>query len=213
MIDVSTLGEFAFCKRAIFLEKPSLELHIHNVLRKTFQGIFSSKDTTELTEIYKKEFRSALKDSGRDFPTEDIKRIEKSLISESRNLTHTKVYKPSVKVNSDRLQLRGMIDLLEPEENIPIMISTGNMPRKGVWEPQKLKLGAYMMLLGEDSKKGMVWYVKNSQKRVVRTNKFLNFKIQKTIQEIKELEKMGKIPTRIQKNRCSTCIYMEQCWK
>ena len=57
-------------------------------------------------------------------------------------------------VDSDKLQLKGIIDKVEIYENgyVPIELKTGKMPKEGVWPGHKVQIAAYSMLIEEKFK-------------------------------------------------------------
>jgi CRISPR-associated protein Cas4 len=56
-----------------------------------------------------------------------------------------------LRVQSDTLQIRGIIDRVEKYNNefIPIEIKTGKAPTEGIWKNHKIQLAAYILLLSE----------------------------------------------------------------
>ena len=56
-----------------------------------------------------------------------------------------------LRVQSDTLQIRGIIDRVEKYNNefIPVEVKTGKAPDEGIWKNHKIQLAAYILLLSE----------------------------------------------------------------
>jgi len=89
-------------------------------------------------------------------------------------------------IESEKLQLRGIVDAIEFAENtvIPLEYKTGSMPRTGVWENHKLQVGAYILLAKEkysdkEINFGIVRYLDFEEDREVIMTPFLEMKFLK----------------------------------
>ncbi|MBW2976299.1 CRISPR-associated protein Cas4, partial [Candidatus Woesearchaeota archaeon] len=76
-----------------------------------------------------------------------------------------------LRLESDKLQLKGIVDRIEVYENgyVPIELKTGKMPRDGTWPGHRIQIAAYAMLLEEkfktQVKEGFVHYLDAKETR------------------------------------------------
>ena len=123
------------------------------------------------------------------------------------------------KVESDALQLKGIIDQLHIYENqyIPIELKTGKSPRDGVWPGHRIQVGAYALLLEEKFnipiKEGFVHYLDAREKRHIDVNPFLRDEIRNLIKEVQELIENRNLPEYCSnKNKCKSCSLNSACY-
>jgi CRISPR-associated protein Cas4 len=123
-----------------------------------------------------------------------------------------------VSVQSDKLELRGVVDRVEIYKGniIPAELKTGKAPTDTLWEAHKIQLAAYMLLLEEkyglDVRGGYVHYLNEDLKYDVIMNPFLKDEVIGLIQKVKELLDTSKIPEIIDsENRCNACSLKPEC--
>ncbi|KYK24612.1 hypothetical protein AYK26_03490 [Euryarchaeota archaeon SM23-78] len=125
-------------------------------------------------------------------------------------------------VQSEDLQLKGMIDKLEIYENklvrevVPYELKTGSAPKEGVWPGHKLQTGAYVMLLEKNKmfvREAFVKYLDINEARVVVMNPFLEKKVLDTRDAVLNLFKNKEIPVFCDnKNKCNSCPLKKKCF-
>ncbi|MGV8172260.1 MAG: Dna2/Cas4 domain-containing protein [Candidatus Woesearchaeota archaeon] len=122
---------------------------------------------------------------------------------------------------SDRLNLSGVVDVLEVHEivgkkiYVPVELKTGKVPDKGIWEGHRIQLGAYILLLedlGKSVTEGVLRY-KGAEGRVLQMNSFLKDEILILINKTNSLLKNLTLPDIIDnKNKCKTCPLKVTCY-
>ena len=122
-------------------------------------------------------------------------------------------------VDSDKLQLKGIIDKVEIYENgyVPIELKTGKMPKEGVWPGHKVQIAAYSMLIEEkfktEVKEGFVNYLDAKQTRHIAINPFMRQEILDLVKEVQEILKSHDLPNYCKnKNKCVNCGLRETCY-
>lgn len=122
-------------------------------------------------------------------------------------------------VDSDKLQLKGIIDKVEIYENgyVPIELKTGKMPKEGVWPGHKVQIAAYSMLIEEkfktEVKEGFVNYLDAKQTRHIAINPFMRQEILDLVKEVQEMLKSQDLPNYCEnKNKCVNCGLRETCY-
>ena len=122
-------------------------------------------------------------------------------------------------VDSDKLQLKGIIDKVEIYENgyVPIELKTGKMPKEGVWPGHKVQIAAYSMLIEEkfktEVKEGFVNYLDANQTRHIAINPFMRQEILDLVKEVQEILKSHDLPNYCKnKNKCVNCGLRETCY-
>ncbi|MGB9748354.1 MAG: CRISPR-associated protein Cas4 [Candidatus Woesearchaeota archaeon] len=123
-----------------------------------------------------------------------------------------------VPVIDAELQLCGRIDrLLEYEhEFVPVEFKTGKMPSEGVWESHRIQAEAYMILTKKtknfEVKRAVVKYLDYNEERTVCYNPFVDLKIKKTIEDVKEMLNSEKPPRIMNNNKCRYCKLKSVCY-
>jgi CRISPR-associated exonuclease Cas4 len=124
-----------------------------------------------------------------------------------------------VKITSEYLKLRGIIDQVELWQNrlVPVELKTGKMPDDGVWPGHRIQLGCYALLLEEKNntriKYGYVNYLDHEEKRIVTINPFLRQEVNDLVKKVELLMFSKKAPACCKnKNKCSACGLQEQCF-
>lgn len=122
-------------------------------------------------------------------------------------------------VDSDKLQLKGIIDKVEIYENgyVPIELKTGKMPKEGIWPGHKVQIAAYSMLIEEkfktEVKEGFVNYLDAKQTRHIAINPFMRQEILYLVKEVQEILKSHDLPNYCKnKNKCVNCGLRETCY-
>jgi len=123
------------------------------------------------------------------------------------------------RVESDQLQLKGIVDRIEVYENsyVPIELKTGKMPKQGVWPGHKIQITAYAMLLEEtfktEVKEGFVRYLDADETRQIAINPFMKEEIINLVREVQNLLKSQDLPNYCEnKNKCIKCGVRGTCY-
>src|SRR3990167_10886369 len=93
-------------------------------------------------------------------------------------------------VESEKLQLKGIIDRIEVYENsyVPIELKTGKMPKEGVWPGHRIQIAAYALLLEEkfktSVKEGFIYYMDAKESRHIAINPFMKEEIVGLVREV-----------------------------
>lgn len=123
------------------------------------------------------------------------------------------------RVESDQLQLKGIVDRIEVYETgyVPIELKTGKMPKQGVWPGHKIQIVAYAMLLEEafktKVKEGFVRYLDADETRQIAINPFMKEEIINLVREVQNLLKSQNLPNYCKnKNKCTKCGVRETCY-
>ena len=124
-----------------------------------------------------------------------------------------------LRVGSDELQLKGIIDRIEIYENgyVPIELKTGKMPKEGVWPGHRIQIAAYAMLLEEkfktQIKEGFVSYLDAKETRHIAINPFMKEEILNLIKEVQNLLKNHNLPNYCEnRNKCTNCGLRDTCY-
>jgi CRISPR-associated protein Cas4 len=123
------------------------------------------------------------------------------------------------RVESEELQLRGIVDRIEVYENsyVPVELKTGKMPKEGLWPGHRIQIAAYAMLLEEkfktQVKEGFVNYLDAKEIRHIAINPFMKEEIINLVKEVQELLKNQNVPNYCEnKNKCTNCGLRETCY-
>jgi CRISPR-associated exonuclease Cas4 len=123
------------------------------------------------------------------------------------------------RVESNKLQLRGIIDRIEVYENgyVPVELKTGKMPKEGVWPGHKIQIAAYAMMIEEtfntNVKEGFVRYLDTKVTRQIAMNPFMKEEIINLVKEVQDLLNNQNIPNYCEnKNKCTHCGVRETCY-
>ncbi|MBW2983735.1 CRISPR-associated protein Cas4 [Candidatus Woesearchaeota archaeon] len=123
-----------------------------------------------------------------------------------------------IKINSQNLQLKGIIDQIEVWKNrlVPVELKTGKMPFGGVWPGHRIQLGCYALLLeekyGSTINYGYVHYLDHEEKRLIKINHFLRSEINDLIKKVQALMVSQEIPGFCgNENKCNACGLKETC--
>ncbi len=128
-----------------------------------------------------------------------------------------------LRVESDALKLKGIIDQVHVYENdyVPFELKTGSMPRDGVWPSHRIQVAAYSLLLEEKFKKkikeGFVIYIdskqKSRQKRQIAINPFLREEVRQITGEVIMLLQSKELPDFCgNENKCRKCGLKDRCY-
>ncbi|MCK4521067.1 MAG: CRISPR-associated protein Cas4 [Nanoarchaeota archaeon] len=125
-----------------------------------------------------------------------------------------------IRIESEKLNLKGIIDQLEIYKQgiVPIELKTGKCPAEGVWPGHKLQVAAYAMLAEEkyrqEIKEGFIFYLDHKEKRHIAINPFLRQEIKDLIKKIELMLKSKEIPNIVKnQNKCKNCGIKEECYK
>lgn len=129
----------------------------------------------------------------------------------------TPKYLTEYKLQSEKLQLIGMVDKIEIKNNnyIPIEMKSGNPPKQGVWPGNKIQLLAYILMLKEkfNASQGYIHYIDHDDKRVITINPFSEQEVIKIRDNLLNLLNEQKPPKKVENiNKCNSCNLKEQCY-
>jgi CRISPR-associated protein Cas4 len=123
-----------------------------------------------------------------------------------------------LRVDSNELQLRGIIDRIEVYKTgyVPIELKTGKMPREGVWPGHRIQIIAYALLAEErfktKVKEGFIHYLDAKETRHIAINPFMKDEIINLVKEVQNLLKNQNPPNYCEnKNKCTNCGLNETC--
>jgi CRISPR-associated exonuclease Cas4 len=123
------------------------------------------------------------------------------------------------RVESDKLQLKGIVDRIEVYEKgyVPVELKTGKMPKQGVWPSHRIQIAAYAMLIEEKFnttvKEGFVRYLDTQKTRQISINPFMKEEIVDLTKEIQRLLKAQIIPNYCEnRNKCTNCSLRQTCY-
>jgi len=123
-----------------------------------------------------------------------------------------------LRVESEKLQLRGVIDQIEVygDNLVPIELKTGSAPTTGIWKNHKIQLGAYALLLEEtfntEIKEGFVVYLDSNERKHIPINPFLRHEVGVLLRKIRGLVYSKKLPQYCKSiNKCKVCGLREYC--
>lgn len=123
-----------------------------------------------------------------------------------------------VRINSDTLKLRGIIDQVKitKDEMIPYELKTGSAPATGVWPSHRVQIGSYILLLNDKHGKtssGFIKYLDINSERSIVMNPFLRDEIISTRDSILTLKETKEIPEIIHdKKKCQACELAPICY-
>lgn len=123
------------------------------------------------------------------------------------------------RIESDVLQLKGIIDRIEVYENgyVPIELKTGKMPKEGTWPGHRIQIAAYAMLLEEKYntkiKEGFIYYLDAKETRHIAINPFMKEEIVALVRDVQNLLKNHAPPEYSEnKNKCANCGLRQTCY-
>lgn len=124
-----------------------------------------------------------------------------------------------IRIESDTLRLKGIIDQVHVYENefVPFELKTGKMPQDGVWPSHRIQLAAYSMLIEEyfskPVKEGFVVYLDSREKRHIAINPFMKEEINSLVNDVRALLESKKLPDFCDnENKCRKCGLRETCY-
>lgn len=129
--------------------------------------------------------------------------------------------KSELKIESEALKLKGIIDQVEDYSThlIPYELKTGKAPADGAWPSHKIQIGCYILLLQEkykeksNVKEGYVKYLDANKVVPVVMNPFLRNNIEKTRDAIITMIQTLEIPSYCESRaKCQSCEYKEKCY-
>jgi CRISPR-associated protein Cas4 len=123
-----------------------------------------------------------------------------------------------VRIESEKLNLKGIIDQLEVYKQgiVPVELKTGSMPNEGVWPGHRLQIAAYALLAQEhfnqEVKEGFVLYLDHKERRHIAINPFTIEEIKDLIKKIELLLHTKKLPETVSNtNKCRQCGLKDVC--
>jgi len=124
-----------------------------------------------------------------------------------------------IRLDSDNLQLRGIVDKVEIYEKryVPIELKTGKVPKEGIWPGHRIQIVAYSLLLEEKFstkiKEAFIHYLDEKEIRQVVINPFMKEEVLNLVKEIQETLNKKELPDYCEnKNKCVKCGLRETCY-
>ena len=124
-----------------------------------------------------------------------------------------------LRVESDELRLKGIIDQVHVHENsyVPFELKTGKMPQDGVWPGHRVQIAAYSLLLQEKFQKpvkeGFVYYLDSRQARHITINPYMKEEIKQLVDEVIALINGKDLPDFCNnENKCRKCGLKQTCY-
>ena len=124
-----------------------------------------------------------------------------------------------LRVQSDELKLRGVIDQVHVYDNeyVPFELKTGRTPSDGVWPSHRIQIAAYSLLLQErfnkEIKEGFVVYLDTKEKRHIAINPFMKQEVKQIVDEIIALLESKELPDFCNnENKCRKCGLKQTCY-
>lgn len=114
-----------------------------------------------------------------------------------------------VRVRSQMLRLKGIVDRIEIYENsvLPIELKTGKMASDGVWPSHRVQVAAYMMLLREKFNKpvgrAVIRYLDHSSTKTVMLNPYMELEVRELTEKVTRLLKSQIAPKPCGRASCS----------
>lgn len=126
--------------------------------------------------------------------------------------------KSELRIESEKLNLKGIIDQLEVYKNgiVPVELKTGSCPNEGVWPGHKIQIAAYALLAQEhfnqNVKEGFVLYLDHKERRHISINPFLIDEIKDLVIKVDKLLKSKDLPELASNNnKCRSCGIKDIC--
>lgn len=114
-----------------------------------------------------------------------------------------------VRVKSQPLRLRGVVDRIEVYENsvLPIELKTGKMAHDGVWPSHRVQVAAYMMLLSEKfrkpAEKAVIRYLDHNSSKTIILNPYMELEVKELTEKVTHLLQSSSIPKPCGRENCS----------
>jgi len=203
-VNVSELASYVICPRLCYFrmrDNPSIgEINavreIYLSLRKGLDLDWAEKRFEEL-DGFKEVFEKALLDFKLSRDLEDLKPLDWE-----------------VKLSSDRLKLKGILDeLVEFNGKVYPLVIALRSPKEDVWFKDRVRISAFCMLLGEnglDCKRGFVHYCYSGELRRIEIGRKERYYVLKLVERVLRLKK-GFLPEKPKKAKCDGCVYREVC--
>ena len=124
-----------------------------------------------------------------------------------------------LRVDSDELKLRGIIDQVHVYDNayVPFELKTGRTPSDGVWPNHRIQIAAYSLLLQEHFnkpiKEAFVVYLDSKEKRHIAINPFMREEVKQIVDKIIALLESKELPDYCDnENKCRKCGLRQTCY-
>jgi CRISPR-associated protein Cas4 len=145
--------------------------------------------------------------------------VENKVFGEKLWETLTPKIMTETRIDSNSLQLKGIVDRIEDHRTgyIPVELKTGKMPKEGVWPGHRIQIVAYAMLIedkyGVTVKEGHVRYLDSKIERQIMINPFMREEIKDLIVEVKGVIERDFPPIFCEsKKKCLNCGIRETCY-
>ncbi len=200
----------------IDLYKKNHSKQLRNIIVKRKKDL--AKFNMELIEVFKDIWGSV--EPELNFRAEIVHEFMKTnnLVGEQLWEKITPKIKSEIYIESVSMRLKGIIDKIEvfDDKVIPVELKTGKAPKEGVWPGHLIQVAAYMLLLQEAGKNvpnGIVYYLKDNEKKEVFLNPFLKEEIIELAGKVDSLLKDKNLPEFCStKSKCDVCGLKEQCY-
>ncbi len=113
-----------------------------------------------------------------------------------------------VRVRSQLLRLKGIVDRIEVYENeiLPIELKTGKMASEGVWPSHRVQVAAYMMLLQEKFRKpagkAVIRYLDHGSSKTILLNPYMELEVKELTEKVTRLLQSKLIPKPCGRESC-----------
>ncbi len=114
-----------------------------------------------------------------------------------------------VRVRSQMLRLKGVVDRIEVYENsvLPVELKTGKMASDGVWPSHRVQVVAYMMLLREKFNKSVgqavIRYLDHNSSKTIILNPYMELEVRELTEKVTRLLKSEIMPKPCGRESCS----------
>ena len=120
----------------------------------------------------------------------------------------------SLPVWSERLQIRGKIDLVEFHGRIPFPIDYKHGPRKS-GRHDDVQVCAYALCLEEmleiEVPQGAIFHYSSRRRREITFNQGLREMTMQAIDAVRELLRLSRMPPPVNDSRCQACSLIDTC--
>ena len=172
-----------------------------------------------MLDAYKKSFPFIMEESGMRATNIFIFIEENNVFGEELWQKLTPKIISELRIESDELKLKGVIDQVHVYDNeyIPFELKTGRTPQDGVWPSHRIQIAAYSLLLKEkfnkQIKEGFVVYLDTKEKRHIAFNSFMKEEVKQIVNDILELLESKELPDFCDnENKCRKCGLKQTCY-
>ena len=201
-VNVSDLSSYVFCPRSLYFrfkfgDEQITEMHAAREIYLSKRKGFDVNWTVErFKQLYGKENLEILNNV--------IPKFKYTILDEFNPIDW------EVKLESDKLKLRGILDeLIEFRgKRLPLILSLKEPEKGKVWYKDLIKVTSFCMLL--DCREGLVYYCFDGSLKKVEISRKERYQVLKLIERVFKV-KRGFVPERSESTRCKKCVYNNIC--